>query len=302
MAKPILPEDLTAGMRAGVAAGKILDAKVTELASHADLLMAGDVAGIHDMRVAVKRLREALRLFRPLMPRGKRARVLALADEFNDALGSVRERDVLIEDARLISQQSEQAAEVLGVVLELWAEERTRAHVEAVAAWDKMLGRDRVIARLRRLAKYTRKRRSELNAVRLDQFAYYAILSRAERTRQRVAQASGTEDPAAMHRLRISVKRLKYTMEPFLTIFPPLAGPYGVVSGLQESLGLAQDAVVLESALQEYFEQRGLASSQGAQHVMEIATRRRQEMYSAAREQIGLLGDDWHRQLLDSID
>ncbi len=311
MAKPIVPDNLTPGMRAGVAAGAIVDAKATEVAGQADLAMAGDVDGIHDMRVAMKRLREAVRLFRRLMPRKQRAQVLGLAEGFNDALGRVRERDVLIADARWVADRVEDAETVVGVLLDVWGEERSRGQTDIVDTWDRMIGRDRFFQRLRRLARDTKKRKRKLNAVRLEQFAYYAVTARMERALRRLEEvrapgkegAEGQPDPAAVHRLRIDVKRLKYTMEPFLTVLPATTEPYRVVAALQETLGLAHDFDVLQAAVTAYFDNTGLASTEPAKAVLEAIGERRGQLYAGASQQMVALGDeDWRGRLLDGLD
>ena len=94
MAKPILPEKLKRRMRAGKAAAKLLEAKLREVAAYLPAALTGDVGGVHDMRVAVKRLREALRLFRRLLPRRRRERLLPLVEELNEGLGAVRDPDL----------------------------------------------------------------------------------------------------------------------------------------------------------------------------------------------------------------
>lgn len=310
MAKPIVPDNLTPAMRAGVAAGALLDAKATEVAAQADLAMAGDVDGIHDMRVAMKRLREVVRLFRRLMPRRERGRVLDLAEDFNDALGRVRERDVLIRDARWVVERVEKAETVLGVLLDVWAEERSRGQTDVVDTWDRMIGRDRFFQRLRRLARDTKKRKRKLNALPLDQFAYYAVTARTERVLRRLEElrapgkegGEGEPDPAAVHRLRIDTKRLKYTMEPFLTVLPGTTEPYQVVVALQEALGLAHDFDVLQAAVTAYFDNTGLASTEPARAVLEAIEGRRGELYAGAYEQMAALDEEWRRRLLDALD
>ncbi len=303
MAKPILPENLSPNLRAGVAAGLLLDAKTTELSSHADLAMAGDVDGVHDLRVAVKRLREAVRVFRRLTPGKERAQVLRIADEFNDALGRVRELDVLITDVRALHDQVPDGQVILSVLLDVWAEERRRAHVEMVSAWDRALGRGRLFQKLRRLARAAKKRKKDVANLPLDQFAYYAVAARLERVLQRVDGAQNPEDLTALHRLRIAVKRMKYTMELFLTIFPALASPYSVVTDAQEALGLAHDHDVLRSALQQYFENTGLSGATTTAGILQVVDRRREELYAAARERAAALGTEvWRRETLDAID
>jgi len=303
MPKPILPEDLSPTMRAGAGAGRILDAKAEEVAVFTGPALDGDVAGIHDMRVAVKRLREAIRLFRRLLPGKRRRRVLSLVDELNDRLGQVRELDVLLGDAAWVAENAPAADGPLSELREQWGEERQRQHQVLIGVWDRLRKTERIIRSVHRLARATSQRRRPLNDMDLDQFAYAAITARTAQVRRRLVAALGTDDTAALHRLRISVKRLKYTLEPFLTLFPAMGGAYGVSADVQEALGLAHDYDVLDAALTDYLDRVGAADSNAAQEALGVVRARRAEVYVAAREHIEQLdADTWERDLLDSID
>lgn len=80
------------------AAGKILWTRFDEMLSFTEVALAGeDIEGVHDMRVATRRLRATLELFRDVFPprryRQMRDDVKALAR----ALGEVRDLDVMLE-------------------------------------------------------------------------------------------------------------------------------------------------------------------------------------------------------------
>ena len=90
MAKPIHVAKFKAGTSAGKAASRVLTAATDDVREHVATALVGDVHGIHDMRVSVKRLREAMRLFRRLLPTKRRARVMPQVELLNDCLGAVR--------------------------------------------------------------------------------------------------------------------------------------------------------------------------------------------------------------------
>src|SRR5271154_6833393 len=78
-------------------AARILGPLVRAVFAHEEDTRAGDPeAGVHDMRVATKRLREALRLSLPAFRKKDARKHLAWVEEINDALGEVREIDVLV--------------------------------------------------------------------------------------------------------------------------------------------------------------------------------------------------------------
>ena len=64
--------------------------------SHESGSLAGDVASVHDMRVAVRRLRVALSNFTVCVPKEERKRLRLRLEKLADALGGVRDMDVMI--------------------------------------------------------------------------------------------------------------------------------------------------------------------------------------------------------------
>ena len=104
MPKPWCAEKLTSETPLPQAAALILAVKLPETLSYEAEARAGDVDGVHDMRVGSKRLREALRVFRPVLPERYRGTLLPFAEELNDALGLVREHDVLIQQFERIME------------------------------------------------------------------------------------------------------------------------------------------------------------------------------------------------------
>jgi CHAD domain-containing protein len=75
-----------------------------EMLSFQEAALAGeDIEGVHDMRVASRRLRAALELFRDVFPRRRLKPLLRQVKDLADALGEVRDTDVLI--ARLEKTQ-----------------------------------------------------------------------------------------------------------------------------------------------------------------------------------------------------
>jgi CHAD domain-containing protein len=115
--------------------------------------------------------------------------------------------------------------------------------------------------------------------------------------------APSADDPAALHRLRIFVKRLKYTMEPFRPVLPPLEGPYQTVSDVQEALGLAHDFDVLRDFVAHHAQDEGADGTTPHRPALQVVDRRRADLYGAARTQlIPLTEETWYRALLDAID
>ena len=63
-------------------------------------LDTGDIEGVHDMRVATRRLRAAMEIFGPVFPKKRHRRALGEVKRLADVLGERRDPDVMIAGLR----------------------------------------------------------------------------------------------------------------------------------------------------------------------------------------------------------
>lgn len=97
MAKEREIEGLSARMPFAEAAAQVVETRTAELMGHSEgVLDTAEISGVHDMRVATRRLRAALEVFAPCFPKSDHARVLKEVKAIADALGERRDRDVAI--------------------------------------------------------------------------------------------------------------------------------------------------------------------------------------------------------------
>jgi CHAD domain-containing protein len=78
-------------------AGKVIWIRFEEMMSFRDAALGPDPEGIHDMRVASRRLRAAVELFRDVFPPRRLRPLLRQVKDLADALGEVRDLDVMIQ-------------------------------------------------------------------------------------------------------------------------------------------------------------------------------------------------------------
>jgi CHAD domain-containing protein len=116
-ARPI--PGLAAAARFGDAAATTVETRTREVFAHAAGPM--DVDGVHDTRVATRRLRAALEIFAPAFPRKRHRRLLREVKRLAVALGARRDPDVAIErlDALTTELPEHEAAELRGLIGEL---------------------------------------------------------------------------------------------------------------------------------------------------------------------------------------
>jgi CHAD domain-containing protein len=80
-----------------LAAARVVAVRSDEVVEHArGVLDVGDIERVHDMRVATRRLRAALEVFRPCFPQDEFKDALREVKAIADALGERRDRDVTI--------------------------------------------------------------------------------------------------------------------------------------------------------------------------------------------------------------
>ena len=302
MAKPVYEPRLKPGMRAGRAASRVLAAKVANVREHAPKAMLGEVEGIHDLRVAVKRLRETMRLFRRLLPQKRRDAMMPVVEMLNDTLGAVRERDVMIRDAAKLAEEAGDDGGLCALAAAQWRTERAVAFEHLVKVWAQMCS-EGLFPALDEIARRTARRGRKANRLPLERFVYRAVTRALERVHQRLGPALESADPVPMHRLRIAVKRLRYSMEPFRTVMPALVEPCKMATEAQELLGLTHDLDVLREALAGHLDEVEPKRRAAAEGLPAALDARREESAQRAHEVAERFTDaQFDRAILDAID
>jgi len=201
---------------------------------------AGEVEPVHQLRVATRRLRAALRLFAPLLP----ARLTEAAERdlawLASAIGEVRDLDVLAAavHARAVRLDPELRRTLgpLGIAMH----DRRAAALEALTgALDSSRCR-RLFDRLTAFAESPPppRRNERLGEVAGD------LVRPLLRAVTRVGRRLGPDSPATeFHRLRVRVKRLRYALETLRGLGgKPVRRLLVRLEALQDVLGEAQDA------------------------------------------------------------
>src|SRR5258708_38372338 len=104
MAKPIQIAGLLRRTPISRTSSRVLGATLLDLLEKVPEARGGDSRkGIHDLRVAVKRFREAFRLFRPVLRKKTFRKHREWIEDLNDALGEARDRDVALAQLRKLT-------------------------------------------------------------------------------------------------------------------------------------------------------------------------------------------------------
>ncbi|MEK6276996.1 MAG: CHAD domain-containing protein [Actinomycetota bacterium] len=106
MAKPREVKDLHCEEPFALAAARVVEVRADELLEHSHgVLDTDDIEAVHDMRVASRRLRAALEVFKPCFPRKRFRAALEAVKAIADALGERRDRDVSIAALEAFSEE-----------------------------------------------------------------------------------------------------------------------------------------------------------------------------------------------------
>jgi len=216
-------------------------------------MVSDDPEYIHQMRVAARRLRAALRLFQPVLPAGFTDEILPALRAHMAVLGQARDLDVLLveiaEPVLAAHPDDPQLAELIGVLTERRHEARQRV---AELLGSPAFGRDQLLFLGRFHLLFSTSPEPSSGLPTLRSFAHER-LQRLRRKVLKLAQRARSDDPVSLHTLRIAIKRLRYALE----FFAPLAARKSVertvaaLAGLQDVFGQINDLVNANRLLSE---------------------------------------------------
>lgn len=207
--------------------------------NHPGALTSEDPEYIHQMRVATRRLRAALRLFGPVLPDHLAARLRDPLAALTRVLGRARDLDVLLTEIAnpvLAALPDEPRLPALASDI---TNRRYAARQEATAM---LAAPDYGSTLLAALESLHTPPAAGTDAPGLSRFASRRLRRLGRKLRNLVAAAE-INDPATLHALRIGVKRMRYALE----FFSPLARARAsrrairMLAGIQETLGQLND-------------------------------------------------------------
>lgn len=235
---------------------------------------------VHDVRVATRRLVEALELVAPLVPPAVLRALRSDAKKLRRILGARREADVLLSDFRELVEQ----AGVSGSAAERVAEALDRAGSEGSAAVERKYPQARVHRLAARLVAAVDVLEDVPDASWRD-VASPHLHDRAAAAEAGLDALKDHEAREAHHALRITFKRLRYAAELLAPVFPEPVGEIRVreVKKLQDVLGQLQDADDLLDFLDRDVV-REATDEDGLERLRALSRTRRVDRLSRARE------------------
>ena len=228
-------------------AEKVLRVRIDEVVKLRDsALDFSDIEGVHDMRVATRRVRSALRDFKPLADKSRLKKVSNELKQLADALGQVRDQDVAIaalDVLRLetLNEQIKPGIEKLSV--ERWAERETaRRHLTKVLADGNVKKlRDRFKNALEKA--FAQKEAGQ--SISFNKAGRAAVASSLDDLLDLSTSIYQPFNKDGLHRLRVAAKRLRYAIELFVTCWGDAIAPFAdEIARMQSFLGEVHDCDV----------------------------------------------------------
>ena len=239
------PTQIDATLSAGEVAFAILRRHFAAMLAHEPGVRLGeDPEELHDMRVATRRLRAALKLYSDVLP--KRAeRYERDLRWVAGALGEVRDLDVHLER---LHEETSKDREVLEEVVALLRERRVEARGRMLEALDSNRY-ERLVASF---SGTLRRGRSPTPTGPVLEAARDLLMDRHKKVRKAANKLSEDSPSEHFHDLRKKGKRLRYALEPLQEIYgKPAQKMVKLLKKIQDDLGDHQDLIVATRLMEE---------------------------------------------------
>jgi inorganic triphosphatase YgiF len=232
--------------------------------------------GVHQMRVGVRRLRSALRLFRGQLPARETRELAHELRWLQRSLGEARDLDVFL--GELIEPLARRRPRDRGLAALREAAEARRRKAHATAR--RTLASDRYATLLLRLGRFVEgdgfRRRAAADLERPARPLAEKLLRKRAASMHRLGDRLDELSIAELHKLRIRAKRLRYATEQLAPLIDARAAKEASrrLSALQDALGHLNDRAVAEALVKRVRSQDGdpkLARAEG--FVSEFAAR-----------------------------
>jgi CHAD domain-containing protein len=298
MAKAKVIEGLDCGASAGAGIRLVLRSRLDEMCALREAALDfNNPEGVHDMRVASRRLRSVVKDFSPYLRQRRLRRLKEDLKTIADALGAVRDQDVALialENLATIAPPEVSAG------FEPFANERrmeldlARSELEEALATESLAGlQEEFKAALEHEAKAPRKqkdddRRAESRSFR--QIGRDVILARLGDLQDLSASLYRPLKTKPLHRMRLAAKSLRYALELFDQCWNEPLKPFAKeIARLQTSLGELHDCdewiAGLGAALRnrgDFAGEQGVRERHAAVWLLDYFTGERTERFRAA--------------------
>lgn len=289
-----------------VLAAKYIRRQVKQLAEQTDgIHAAADIEFVHHARVASRRLRAALRLFRPCFRRQVVKRWQEAIRDVTKELGTARDKDVQIAflTEALARQSDPGVCRAVGRLLASCEAERDRLQPRVVKAVKRL----RRCETLDEMQAATKRILRKVNADAVPVTSDFACRKTAGAIREHLNDLLSYQDSLAdaddvqrHHDMRIAAKRLRYTLEIANPVYAKQLGEaIEAIKKVQQLLGDIHDCDVWQDQLVKFAdrERRRIAKRYGSERPFSLIEpgleQLKEDRRAQRRRHFSELGDLW---------
>lgn len=248
---------------------------LAHLQANEDGTRAGeDPEFLHQMRVALRRLRSAISAFSGVLPAAARAPVTRELKWLSGVLGPARDWDVFVEETLPPLIEAYEGRPGLKAVAAEARRRQTAAHRALRRALRSRRYEKALIAAAAWLAKreWHAQASDETRAALEGPIRAYVsdeLEARYERVRKRGRKLEQLDAPE-LHQLRIAVKKLRYSVDFFASLSDPdkVKALRSRLTRLQDALGVVNDAATMRTLLAEGFAKGRSAAATEARGIL----------------------------------
>ena len=225
----------------------IIVAIVAHLRQNVKAAYVGQPGGIHQLRVAIRRMRAALLMFKPVL----RADTVAAFDTelryFGQVFGEARDWDVFITETLVMATRDLPHAKWLGLIENIAKKQQLRVHASIASVIENSRFNSLLIGLMGWAAHIPARSRVSERTIRKVVPALLTGVADKVATRERKL----TADPDTVHALRKSLKKLRYAIEFVDSLYPCkiVRAFLTPCKDIQDVLGCANDLVVTHKLL-----------------------------------------------------
>lgn len=241
---------------------------LAHLQGNCDMVLYGeDVEGVHQMRIALRRLRSALNVFASVASKQSSAKIVEDLRWIAGVLGHARDLDVFV--TQTLPPLMQQLQDQPGLIL--LNEKADYARLQAYAEVREALTSQRyqrLILMLGDWLENERWRENKNTESKLFDVAQ-AMLKKRYKQLRRHGRRLAHAHPEERHATRIAAKKLRYAAEFFAGLYPAAkSGKFlKTLTGLQDNLGVMNDIVVTEHIIDCLIDEYPQLASGGTQHL-----------------------------------
>jgi triphosphatase len=246
----------------------ILRHALWHMLAHDESALGGQAEGVHQMRVALRRLRATFSLFRPMIPEEQRLWATGELKWVASALGPARNWDVFAEHLEPLERHFPKTRGI--TLLSRAARERRRA---AYGLVQQTITAPRYTDFVLRMLTWTEMRGWRQQAVSEASVHLLAplgnlaaeLLERRHRKARRLARRFVELDAQQRHELRIAFKKLRYAADSLQELYRPKAVKRYIrrIAALQDDLGIVNDIATMDGLLETLQESAGAQEAIG---------------------------------------